>query len=67
MAEINLKIKGMHCNSCAMLIADALEDLGVKKSKIDAKSGKAVIEFDEKKITAEKIKQAIKKEGYKVE
>jgi len=67
MAEIKLKITGMHCKSCSMLISDALEDLGVKKSKIDADSGKAMIEFDENKVTAEKIKQAIKEEGYKIE
>ena len=67
MAKINLKIKGMHCKSCSMLIADALEDIGVKSSKIDADSGEARIEFDEKTVTAEKIKQAIKAEGYKIE
>ena len=50
-----------------MLIADALEDIGVKSSKIDADSGEARIEFDEKTVTAEKIKQAIKAEGYKIE
>jgi len=66
MKKINLKIKGMHCQSCAMLIADALEDLGVSKSNIDSKTGTAIIEFDEKKITEEKIKEAIEKENYRV-
>ena len=57
----------MHCKSCSMLISDALEDIGVRDSKIDADSGKAMIEFDESKVTAEKIKATIKAEGYKVE
>ena len=50
-----------------MLIADALEDIGVENSKIDPVSGQAAIKFDEKKVTAEKIKKAITAEGYKVE
>ena len=58
--KINLKIKGMHCKSCKMLIEDALEDLGVK-SNVDNEKGTATIEFDESKITEEKIKDAIRK------
>ena len=64
--KINLKIKGMHCKSCKMLIEDALDDLGVK-SNVDNEKGTATIEFDENKISADKIKKAIEKEGYKVE
>ncbi len=60
-----LKIEGMHCKSCAILINSELEDIGVK-SNIDYKSGKAEIEFDEDKISENQIKDAIKKEGYKV-
>ncbi|HLC89100.1 MAG TPA: heavy-metal-associated domain-containing protein [Candidatus Nanoarchaeia archaeon] len=67
MAELKFKIKGMHCKSCSMLIADALEDIGVENSKIDPVSGQAAIRFDEKKVTAEKIKKTITAEGYKVE
>jgi copper chaperone len=64
--KINLKIKGMHCKSCKMLIEDALDDLGVK-SNVDNEKGTATIEFNESNITEEKIKKAIEKEGYKVE
>ena len=66
MNKINLKITGMHCNSCSMLIADALEDIGVSDSKIDAETGDAVIEFNEMKVTVEKIKKTIEDEGYKI-
>ena len=66
MKKIQLKIKGMHCASCEVLIQDALEEVGAK-AKVDSKAGKAVIEYDEKKLTDEKIKQIIKKEGYIVE
>ena len=58
-----IQITGMHCKSCSMLIKSELEDLGVK-SEINSESGKAVIEFDESKITLEKIKEIIKQLGY---
>ena len=65
MKKIKLKIKGMHCPSCEMLIKDALEEIGVKSSKIDSKTGQAEIEFDEIKISLEEIKKTIEKGGYK--
>lgn len=66
MKKIQLKIKGMHCTSCEELIKDALEEVGAK-GEVNSKKGTAIIEFDEKKLTEEKIKQIIKKEGYTVE
>ncbi|MFH0701122.1 MAG: heavy-metal-associated domain-containing protein [Candidatus Woesearchaeota archaeon] len=65
MTKINLKINGMHCKSCEMLITDALEEAGAK-AQVDSKKGTATIEFDEKKLTESKIKQIIQKEGFKV-
>ncbi|MDP2750163.1 MAG: heavy-metal-associated domain-containing protein [Nanoarchaeota archaeon] len=68
MKKIKLKIKGMHCKSCEMLIKDALEETGgIKKADVSQKNNSANIEFDETKIDAEKIKAMIKKEGYGVE
>jgi copper chaperone len=66
MKKVTLKVKGMHCKSCSMLIEDALEDIGVK-AKVDSEKDSAVVEFDENKISEEKIKATIKGEGYKVE
>ncbi|MEW5896814.1 MAG: heavy-metal-associated domain-containing protein [Nanoarchaeota archaeon] len=65
MKKMNLNIKGMHCKSCEVLISDALAEVGVK-SHADTKKGTATIEFDESKITLEKVKSIIAKEGYKV-
>ncbi len=64
--KIDLKIKGMHCQSCEMLIADALKEIDVEKSEIDSNKGTATIEFDENKINLKKIKKVITEEGYKV-
>ena len=49
-----LKIKGMHCKSCEMLIKSELEDIGVK-AEIEYSSGKAIVEFDESKTSLGKI------------
>jgi copper chaperone CopZ len=67
MKNIILKIKGMHCKSCALMIKDVLEDeTAVESAKVSDKEGAAKIAFDETKITEDKIKSIIKKEGYEV-
>jgi len=66
MKKITLKVKGMHCKSCEVVISEALEEAGAK-SKIDSKNGIAVIEFDEKSITEDKIRKIIQNEGYTIE
>lgn len=66
MKTITLKITGMHCKSCEMLITDALMDAGAGSAKVDSKTGTAIIDFDEKKISLEKIKIIIETEGYKI-
>ena len=60
--KTNLNIKGMHCKSCVKLIESEFEDK-VNSIKVE-ENGKAVIYFDEKKITLQKIKDIIKELGY---
>jgi copper chaperone CopZ len=64
--KIDLKIKGMHCKSCETLIKDELIESGAKDCKIDHKSGKATVTFDESYLNLNTIKSIIKKEGYEV-
>jgi len=61
----NLNITGMHCPSCSKLIIAELEDK-VKKITVDEKTGKASVEFDEKKISKNDIIDIIKELGYGV-
>ena len=67
MAKINLTVDGMHCNSCKMLVTDALNDLGAKNIKIDLDEKKQIakvsLDYDKDKI---EVINAIKNEGYKV-
>lgn len=65
MIKKRLKIKGMHCTSCAMVIDMDLEDLeGVKFSKTSYVKGETEVEFDPEKLSLEKITESIKKSGY---
>ncbi len=61
----NLKIKGMHCASCANIIEDKLVKLdGIKKININFTTEKALIKFDSKKINLERMNREIDKLGY---
>jgi len=63
--EKTFSIDGMHCNSCSQLIENELKD-SVNKISVNYSKGKAEIEFDEKKINEEQIKEKIKKLGYEI-
>ena len=56
MKEIVLKIEGMHCNGCSTRLERVLNNLeGVNKAKVELEKAEAKIEFDETKISIEKI------------
>ena len=59
------KIKGMHCNSCAINIENELEDK-VNSIKVSYSKEQAEIDFDESKISEEEIKKIVKKLGYEL-
>ena len=63
----NFKVNGMHCASCEMLVKDSLDEAdGVKKAEASYAKGTVSVEFDEAKISEDKIRTIIKKEGYEV-
>lgn len=53
----------MHCKSCVNLIKLVLEENNVKAN---VEIGKADIEFNEKQISLDKIKEIIKEQGYEI-
>ncbi|MBU1974798.1 MAG: cation transporter [Nanoarchaeota archaeon] len=67
MEKIILSIKGMHCQSCELLIREALEENGVRKATASFEKGHAKVEFDPKTVSMDIIKEAIKEEGFEVE
>jgi P-type Cu+ transporter len=66
MKEVTLKISGMRCKSCAILIEEELLEK-VGKVLVSFEKGQAKIEFDPKEISEAQIRKAITSLGYKVE
>lgn len=66
--EKTFKVKGMHCNSCEMLIKDALEETdGVNSASASFSKGFVNVEFDQSKIDEKSIKKIIADEGFGVD
>jgi len=66
MRKMELKVKGMHCHSCEMLVSDELGEIaGVKKVAADHAKGLVTIEADDN-VDITKIKSKIKELGYEV-
>lgn len=67
MTKLILKVKGMHCASCAILIDKLLSKQdGVVSSQTSYGAQKVALEFDESKITLEQIDGFVNKLGYDV-
>lgn len=61
------KVKGMHCNSCKVLIEDVCNEIkGVKSCNVEVKTGKVVVEHDNS-VDLNKVKKEIEGLGeYKI-
>jgi Cu+-exporting ATPase len=67
MTKLVLKVKGMHCASCSILIDKLLnKQEGVVKSITSYGAQKVALEFDESKITLVQIDEFVNKLGYDV-
>lgn len=65
MTKLVLKVKGMHCASCSTLIDKLIgRQEGVSSVKTNYGSEKTAIEFDEAKISLEKVDTLVHKLGY---
>jgi len=60
-----LKLNGMHCVSCSLLIEGELEDVGVQ-AKANYTKQTVDVSFDERNISLLEIKKVIEKLGYSV-
>ena len=67
MKKLNLKVKGMHCTSCEILIKEELEEAGAKDVQVSVRKGTVQATIDEKKLSEAKVKLIIEKEGYSVQ
>ncbi|MDP3771892.1 MAG: heavy metal translocating P-type ATPase [bacterium] len=65
MTKLVLKVKGMHCASCSTLIDKLVgREAGVVQIKTNYGAEKTAIEFDETKISLEKVDELLHKLGY---
>lgn len=63
-----LRVTGMHCGSCALLIDDVLEDLpGVRSTRTTVKDERTVVELDSTQSTLDEVIAAIAEAGYQAE
>ena len=67
MAKQVFRVLDMHCTNCVMTIEGLEDDLpGVKSVRASYHKGTVEVEYDEKRLTEAKIKDAIGKLGYTV-
>jgi len=63
-----LKIKGMHCTSCAMTIDDALEETdGVLEANTNFAKAETKVSFDPEKVSKAQLAKVVAEQGYQVE
>ena len=63
---VTLSVKGWTCGSCAAATKIALKKLdGVTEVKTDAERMRAVVSYDDAKVTPERMVEAIGRLGYK--
>lgn len=65
--NLTFQVEGMSCNHCKMAVTNALKELdGVEKVEVSLEKGTVEVEYDDKKVTIEKMKNAIEDQGYDV-
>lgn len=63
MTEI-LSISGMSCQGCVASVQKAISRLPVEKAEVEI--GKAMVEFDESKVTHQQLVEVIEDAGFEV-
>lgn len=64
--EKTLRVSGMHCRSCEMLISDSVSEIkGVERVSADGGSGLVKVSIEDESLL-DQVKKVIEKEGYKV-
>jgi copper chaperone CopZ len=66
MVNKKLKVKGMHCPSCEMLIKDILEDENVEVISVNHKTGDLEVSYNESDVDFEEIKRVLAEEGHEI-
>jgi len=67
MMTITLQVQGMTCGHCKAAVTNALQELdGVSRVEVHLQEGTVDVDYDETKVSVEKLKEAIEEQGYDV-
>ena len=68
MSKVVLSVPEISCEHCSQSITKALEPkVGVKSIRVDVPTQKVHLEFDDSRITLDKVKEILAEEEYPVE
>jgi mercuric ion binding protein len=63
-----IKVSGMTCEACAVSVQKSLEKVnGVKRAEVSSEKGVATVTYDDAQATAQQLRDAINKTGFKAE
>lgn len=62
---VTLRVKGMTCSGCATSVEKALKSTeGVESVKVSFERGKAVVKYDDQKVTVDKLREVVQSTGF---
>jgi copper chaperone len=62
---VTIRVKGMTCGGCATSVEKALKATeGVQEARVSFESGKALIKYDDQKVTVTKLRLIINSTGF---
>jgi copper chaperone len=62
---VTLRVKGMTCGGCATSVEKALKSTeGVQNVRVSFERGKAVIKYDDQRVTVDKLREVIQSTGF---
>ena len=63
--QVVISIKGMMCSSCGQEIEKSLKKVaGVSAIRVDVPNDRAIVSYDERKVTPRQLVEVIRKAGY---
>jgi len=62
---VTLRVKGMTCGGCATSVEKALKSTeGVESVRVSFERGRAIIKYDDQKVTVDKLREVVQSTGF---
>lgn len=62
---VTLKVRGMTCGGCATAVEKALKETeGVLEARVQYERGRAVVKYDDQKVTVDKLREVVQSTGF---